>query len=265
MAKNNWSDLAKQFLDKMRPSGAPSQGESSSGDALAPKPEPSRPAEQPPEKKSSGGSKESQVVVAESGGAVVTDIGRQKIGDVYGQALLRAAGENVGPLLDELQAFSKLVDDSDRLGEVLGSPRVSAKEKIGILDRSLKGRVSPLLLNFLKVVTEHERLDCLREIYREARRLQNEVQGVVEVVVTTAHALDASELRRLGAALQEKTGSGIEIRVKVDPALIGGILIRIGDHVFDASVSQRLAFLREDAIRNAVQSMRAATKTYAID
>lgn len=240
----NWSNLAKQFLDKMKPGDKESPAESSS------------PA-------SSSTSSEAAATSAPAAGTTV-DIGRQQIGGVYAKAFLGAAGKKAGSVLEELGGFAKLVRETPDLQRIFDSPRVAAEEKIGILDRSLKGRVSPVLLNFLKVVSEHERLDCLQDIYRETKRMHHQAEGVVQVVVTTAEPLEGGELRRVKSDLEKKLGAKVDIETTVDPQIIGGIIVRMGDKVYDGSVSQRLTSLRQDAVARSVEKMRAATDTYAV-
>jgi len=242
----NWSKLARDFLGKVKPGDSDSsQGSSESASTTSTS----------SGSQSAGGSPNSTTGI---------DIGRQQVGGVYAKALLGAAGKNAGSVLDELSGLTKLVGDTPAFRDILDSPRVSASEKIGILDRTLKGRVSPVLLNFLKVVSEHERLDCLPYIQREMRRMHNDEQGVVQVVVTTAETMSSGEFSRVRSDLEKKLGAKVDIEATVDPRIIGGIVVRMGDQVYDGSVSQRLTSMRESAVEKAVEKMRSATDTYAV-
>lgn len=259
----NWSKLAKQFLDKIKPSDdAPAPAPSSAGSESK---RTSTPGETKPTPAAASASTTSSQSDASSSqpASVSIDIGRQQIGSVYGKALLGAAGSKSSDVIEELAGLSKLVNETPAFRDILDSPRVSEEEKTALLDRTLQGRVSPVLLNFLKVVSEHGRLDCLQDIYRESRRLFNDQQGVVPVVVTTATALDSGELRRVKSDLEKKLGAKVDIQTAIDPSIIGGIVIRMGDKVYDGSVSQRLKSLREDAVGKAIEKMRSATDTYA--
>ncbi len=185
------------------------------------------------------------------------DIDRQRMGAVYGTALLRACHQNVDGVLDQLQTIVEDVfQQSPKLETLLGSPRISSTEKLALIDRVFGGRVSPDLLRFLKVVCQHDRLDCLRDIYREAHRLRNEQQGVLAFDMVTAKAVDDAMARRVAAELKQKFGAEVELRTFVDPSLLGGVLFRTKDKVYDASIARKLQMMRADALRHAAQSMR---------
>ncbi len=196
------------------------------------------------------------------------DIGKQQIGTVYAKALLGAASaasdDSAESVVEELgKLVSQVIDKMPNFQSVLESPRISVEEKTAILDRSLKGRVSETVLRFLKVVCEHGRLDCLSEIYQEARRLHNESKRVVQVKITTAITIDAKVYRRVLEQLREKFGKELDVETYVDPKLIGGIVVRVGDKVFDGSVAQKMQSLREEAVAKAVEKMRNATDQFA--
>lgn len=185
------------------------------------------------------------------------DIGRQRIGAVYGTALLRACQPNVDGALAELQTIVQDVfEHSPKLETLLGSPRVSADEKLALLDRLFRGRICDPLLRFLKVVCQHDRLDCLRDIYREAHRLRNEQQGIMAFDMITARAVDDATARHVAAELKRKFGSEIELRTFVNPSLLGGVMFRTRDKVYDASIARKLQLMRDDAIRQTAQSLR---------
>lgn len=268
----NWSKLAKQFLDKIKPADDSSSTGSESTEAPAPSAEKSASSSSPsassssspaPAAKTTSEKTTSEKTTSAKPATKSIDIGRQQIGGVYGKALLGAAGKNAGSVLEELSGLATLVSETPAFRNILDSPRVSEEEKTGLLDRTLKGRVSPVLLNFLKVVSEHGRLDCLQDIHHEARRLFNDQQGIVQVVVTTAEKIESGELKRVKSDLEKKLGSKVDIETAIDPSIIGGIVIRMGDKVYDGSVSQRLKSVREQAVGKAIEKMRSATDTYA--
>lgn len=196
-----------------------------------------------------------------------TDIGKQRIGQIYAEALLDAAGstQNADKLLVELGAFvNEVFERVPDLEELLGSPRVPAEEKIALLDKMLKNRAEPDLLKFLKVVCAHDRLDCLRAIYAEAYSLQNERKGIVEIEMVTAQPADAKLVQEVKDALTAKLGTEIELRTSTDPSLIGGVTVRVGDKVLDASVQQQLRLIREQAVSTASHDIRAHTERFAL-
>ena len=195
-----------------------------------------------------------------------TDIGRQQVGKIYAQAMLGAAGTAgaADEMLDELgQLVTEVFSKSPQLEALLGSPRVTAEEKISLLDKALASSVSPGLLKFLKVVCHHGRLDCLRAIYQAACSLQNERKGIMEVEMVTAAEADPALVKNVQSALVSKLGTEVQLRTSTDPSLIGGVLVRVGDKVLDASVKSKLKLVRTQAVSAASQRIRSATEQFA--
>ena len=180
------------------------------------------------------------------------DIGKQQIASVYAKALLGAAEKThtADAVVEELES---LVDDVLRkfpdFQLALASPRVSPQEKTQLIDRVFGGRASDNLLTFLKVLCQHERLDCLREIRREARRQLNTLRSRVEVEVTTAHDLPDHLRQQIVDKLRERLGCEVDLTSSVNESLIGGLIVRVGDTVIDGSVRNKLAQMRAEAVR----------------
>jgi len=188
------------------------------------------------------------------------DVGREKVGEIYARALLGAA-EQAGQsaaVLDELDAIvSELFAQFPKLETLLGSLLVSHEEKMVVLDRVFADRVSRLLLNFLKVVSRHGRLDCLRAIRHEARKLFEEMQGNVRVRMTTATAVDPRQIELIAATLGASLGQRPILETIVDPALIGGAILRVGDTVYDGSVANQLQTIRQQMIDRSVHEIQS--------
>jgi F-type H+-transporting ATPase subunit delta len=205
--------------------------------------------------------------MAEAKHATVLDPTQQQIGKVYAEALLGAAEKagNVETVRDE---FASLVADVlqrlPKLDAVLQSPRIEHEEKVTILDSAFKGRMSKELLNFLKVVSRHGRLELLRAIQRAFQKLYNERAGRVEVLVQTAEPL-SEELRSLIAnRLRASLGREPVLNVQIEPELIGGVVIRIGDTVYDGSVARQLVRLREETAARIGREIRHHSERFAI-
>ncbi len=194
------------------------------------------------------------------------DIGRRQVAGVYANALFGAAeaARSTDLVLQEFGGFvTQVVSANPKFRDFLESPRIKAEEKKAMLEKTLQGRVSPVTLRFLKVVADHDRLDCLEDTHAEVRRLYNESKGIVQVQVTTAEEVDKRELKSIESELKAKFNAPLDIELKVDPKMIGGVVVRVGDKVFDGSVAQKLKSLREEAVRNTVKKMRDATDTFA--
>src|SRR5262245_50049210 len=120
------------------------------------------------------------------------DGGRQHLGSVYAKALLGAVEKDRqgDEIVEELELLiSDVLDKLPQVEETLKTPRLTHEERLPIIDKAFSGRLSPTLLTFIKVVSKHGRLDCLRAIARAARRQLNTARGRVDVIVETAHPL----------------------------------------------------------------------------
>jgi len=195
------------------------------------------------------------------------DIGKQQLGEVYARALLNAA-DKAQDLDRPLAELDELIDElfarAARLEATLASPRLSSADKVQLLDRLFQGRMSELLLTFLKVVAQHGRLDCLREVRWAARRERSRLLGRVEAEVVSAAPLSAQLQQQVAAALRRALGQEVDLQARVDKRLIAGLTVRVGDTVFDASIAHRLAALREEAREQVLSRMREARERFAL-
>ena len=187
------------------------------------------------------------------------DTGQQYLAAVYARALLGATekADNTESVLEELEAvLSEVFERLPTLENALASPRVGQDEKLRLLDVAFGTRISQSLMYFLKVVASRGRLNCLRAIARAARHLLNEIRGRVEVTLTTAEPIgdELTQLatERLGASL----GRQIDLSTAVNPDLIGGAIVRVGDTIYDGSVLNRLEQLRKAAFNQSAQQIR---------
>ncbi len=202
---------------------------------------------------------------AQAAARLSPDVGQEKVGEIYARALLGAT-ENAGQtaaVLEELDAIvGEVFAEFPKLETVLGSLLVSHEEKSALLDHVFAAQMSRLLLNFLKVVSRHGRLDCLRAIRQQARKLYEEMQGNVRVRVTTATAVDAAQIERIAAAIGASLGRRPVLQTVVDPAVIGGVILRIGDTVYDGSVANQLQSIRQQMIDRSVHEIQSRRDSF---
>ena len=199
---------------------------------------------------------------------LLIDPSLKHLGTVYAKALLGAADKtgNAEQVLDELDSFVRdVIDKLPQFEAVLKSPRVSIGDKERMLDRALAGKMSPQLLNFLKVVARHGRLSALRAIRIMARQLYNEQRGRVEVKLRTATPMDAATRIVVGDRLRAALGRDGELSEDIDPELLGGMQIRIGDTVYDASLASQLARWRESAVNKMTDQARTSIGRFLQD
>jgi F-type H+-transporting ATPase subunit delta len=177
------------------------------------------------------------------------EVGVEHVADVYAQALLSAA-EKAGQTSTAVAEFDALmtevIDANPRFQEVLSSTLISPEETSGILNRVLGGRISPLFMNFLQVVARHGRLDCLRAVHLRTRSLYDILQNRVRVQVITAEPLTPELEAKIRIDLRAKLGGEPLMETLIDPTLIGGVVLRLGDTVYDGSIKNQLNTLRQE-------------------
>jgi F-type H+-transporting ATPase subunit delta len=132
------------------------------------------------------------------------------------------------------------------LTRLLANPAVPAAARVEVLERVLGGDVTGPPRNLLALMVRRGRFELLPAVAREFARLHRRREGIVEATVTSTVALDATEVEALQHRLAAMTGRTIELRTAVDPALLGGIQVRMGDQLIDGSVRGRLERLRAD-------------------
>jgi ATP synthase F1 delta subunit len=176
----------------------------------------------------------------------------EEIGQVYARALFESAIEH--DELDEIQ--QQLAIWADALGEnknlqtFFFSPRFSSAEKKDAIRKIIEGG-NEHFLNFLELLAERHRLPATFRIRRSFDELWREEHKMLTVEVTSAIELDEGLVSSIGERIEERTGRRVELTSRVDPNIIGGIVLRVGNKVLDASVQGRLQRLRRQLARAA--------------
>lgn len=188
----------------------------------------------------------------------VFDSDQQQLGDVYARALLAFAADagNVDQLVDELGEVVGAINGVAGLREALESPRVGVESKVDLLDKAFAGKVEKGLLHFLKVVGNKGRFDCLGAFASSAKTLRDEMSGRVQAVVTSASPMDSEVVGRITDQLSKTLGKDVSLQVLVDPEILGGIVVRVGDTVYDGSVVNQLSQVRARAVKRASDAIR---------
>src|SRR5579885_502671 len=176
----------------------------------------------------------------------VMDVGAQRVARVYAEALLGAAGQR-GQAQEVLEELDSLVEDvfaaDPSLEAFLAGGAVSRKRKADLIRRVFGGRASELFLNFLLVLNDHDRLGLLRDVLREYRGLFDSRAGRFRARVVSAVPLADDQRERLRQQLRESFRGEPVVEEEVDPDLLGGLVVRVGDWVYDSSVRTRLQTL----------------------
>ncbi len=168
---------------------------------------------------------------------------------VYARALHDAAREqgSVEETQQELADFVAAVRDVPELRAVLRNPQIDPRAKAAALEAITDG-ANDIVRNFLRLLAEKNRIAEVEEIQRELDRLIAREQGQITVELTTAHQLSDEEARGIVDQIAKASGRSVEATRKVDPDLIGGIVLQAGSFRLDASVRGRLDRLRQDLV-----------------
>ncbi len=169
------------------------------------------------------------------------------VGQRYAQALfeLAEAQDALGPVEADLSGLKALIAESDDLRRLLSSPAFTAEDKgKGLLAVAEKAGVSPLTSKFIGLLAHNARTAALPEVASAFARLAAEKRGAVAAEITTAVKLTAAQSKGVAAALRQALGKDPEITTKVDPSILGGLRVRVGSRLFDASLKTRLDQLK---------------------
>jgi F-type H+-transporting ATPase subunit delta len=161
----------------------------------------------------------------------------------YAKALVQLGAESgsVGAFNAELARINSTLDANRNLAALFSNPAYGADDKREILRQvAAKLEISPLINNFLLLLLDRNRMTCLPQIVSSYAKLADELSGVVRPVVTSGMPLDVKQVADIKEALEKTTGKKVELTVQVDPSLIGGVVTKIGDRVFDGSVKTQL-------------------------
>jgi F-type H+-transporting ATPase subunit delta len=183
----------------------------------------------------------------------------QHIAGVYAKAYLGAAevAGKIDTSVEQLDQFAAaVVDRFPDLQKLLDSAFVSREQKERILGRLIDAREAAELLTFLKVLNRHDRLGYVSAIRHEVGRQFRALRGRVDVTLKAATPLGAELRRHVVTALHSVLGTEPVVTEVTDPALLGGLVVTVGDTVFDGSLSMQLARARQEMIDKCVEEIK---------
>lgn len=197
----------------------------------------------------------------------VFDTTSQQVGEVYARALLGVgqAQGRAAELLGELQSFDDCLKQLPKLAQALQAPRVTEADKEKMLRKALSGKCSKEFLNFLLVLVQRGRFSALPAIRQAATKLFDEVTGQVRATVTTASPLSEAAQSKLTERLGKLLGKQVRMENKLDDSIIGGVVVRIGDTVYDASVANQLDQVRAKTAARIASAIRGSLDKFASD
>ncbi len=167
-------------------------------------------------------------------------------GALYGKSLYDlAASESLSDeIMKQLELVQGLFRENEDYIRLLQEPSIAKKERLALLDQAFGEALHPYLLNFLKILTEK---GILREYYSCAenyRRLYCKDQGIADAKVTSAATLESEQLRLLQEKLESISGKKVLLQQKIDPSVLGGLLVEMDGRQYDGTVKGRLSDLR---------------------
>ena len=165
----------------------------------------------------------------------------------YASALFELAQEQsqLAAVENDLNTLQDLLDESADLRRMVRSPVFSAEDQSRALDAVLaKAGISGLALNFMRLITKNRRLFAVPEMIKAFRALAARERGEVEADVTSATALNDSQLQTLKETLKASIGKDVQINAQVDPSLLGGLIVKVGSRMIDSSLRTKLSTLK---------------------
>jgi F-type H+-transporting ATPase subunit delta len=174
----------------------------------------------------------------------------EEIATVYARSLFEVASEQdkLDVVREQLGEFADALSQTRELQVFLFSPYFSTQEKEDGLERAVTD-ADPVIVNFLELLIEKHRMPVIFRIRAEYDRLWEEENKLLPVQITSAIELDEDIVKQLGDRISEQTGRKVELSSRVEPDILGGIVVQVGNAVLDASVRNRLDQLRRQVAK----------------
>jgi len=175
----------------------------------------------------------------------------EEIARVYARSLFEVAKEQdkLDVVREQLGQFAEALDNTRELSIFFFSPYFSTQEKEDGLGRILED-ADPTVVNFLKVLIENHRMPAVFRVRREYEVLWEQENQLLPVTITSAVTLDEATVKSIGDAIGRQTGQQVELTANVDPDVLGGLVVRVGNSILDASIRNRLENLRRSVARS---------------
>jgi F-type H+-transporting ATPase subunit delta len=174
----------------------------------------------------------------------------EEIATVYARSLFEVAKEQgkLDDVRDQVGAFADALSETRELQVFFFSPYFSTAEKEDGLDKVVSG-ADPVVMNFLKLLIEKHRMPVLFRVRATYDAMWEDENKRLPVSITSAVELDEGTVKELGDRIAEQTGRKVELSSQVEPDILGGIVVQVGNSVLDASVRNRLEQLRKQVVK----------------
>lgn len=187
------------------------------------------------------------------------DIAVERVARVYAQAILEAADKKScrEEVIGELETFVRdVLPQVPRAVEIFDSPKVPVEQKQAVIDRIAAGRMQPTTVHALQVLARHGRLGIVAQVATAARALADQLAGLQRAWFTTAAPLSQDEQQQLVGEVERAVGLRLAPAFSVNPELIGGLVVKIGDTVYDQSIATGLAKLGGNLHRRTIHEIQ---------
>ena len=169
------------------------------------------------------------------------------VASVYSEALFDVAIEEnkVDQLFEELKQVTDLFKEFPEFFELFKTPKISIEDKKKTIEEVFGGKISSEMMNFLKIVLDKRRSSAIYSIKNEFDEKVFTHKGIEKATVESAVALDDTQLKELEEKLSAMTGNVIQLKNQINPEVVGGLLLRVGDKVVDGSIRKRLNDMKD--------------------
>ncbi len=176
----------------------------------------------------------------------------RKVSGIYAASLYEMAKEKniLESLVKEVEDISVVIEKNAELQRILSNPVIKPSDKYEILIGVFRGKLSPDFTRFLSLLRDKNRIELTGEVMRSFIELKNEMAGLLPVKVLTASVFSEEQLAALKTRLEQKFNKKIVFEMQPDDTLIGGFILKIGDTVIDASLSNQLQVLKKKFINS---------------
>lgn len=175
-----------------------------------------------------------------------------KVGSRYAKAFLGLANEKgiLDAAIKDMELVNKTISENRELAVLLKSPVVKTDKKVSILTSIFKKHVSDVTMLYLELITKNRREGALAEIAEAFIAQYKTMKGITTAVVSSAAVLSDAAKKRIEAIVQKEVGGTVELSMEVNPELIGGFVLRIGDQQLDTSILSKISELKQEFGKN---------------
>ena len=168
------------------------------------------------------------------------------VGDRYAESLFDLAKEEnqVTQYLDDIKLVGEVLDSDPQIVQFFNHVLIENDKKIQLLDQSFKGNVDQYVLNFLKLLVQSRRIRYIDDIVKSYINLSNQYLGIEEGMIYTPYELTDQQIQDIEKAISQKENKKVTLKVSIDPSLLGGYKVNLGNVVYDNSIKLQIKNLK---------------------